>query len=81
MRTISQGLLAQANASFCRYKIGETFYSLPVAEVQGLLEKSTERIDAEVSVLDEKLGEMKVEMQGLKAALYHRFGQSINLES
>lgn len=40
-----------------------------------------ERIDGEVSTVEEKLGELREEMQELKAALYGRFGKSINLEA
>lgn len=64
-----------------RYKIGDSFFSLPVSEVQELLSTSVERIDGEVSTMDERLNELREEMQELKAALYGRFGRSINLEA
>lgn len=64
-----------------RYKIGDSFFSLPVSEVQELLSQSVERINSDVSTLEEKLNEFRVEMQDLKAALYGRFGRSINLEA
>lgn len=64
-----------------RYRIGDSFFSLPVPEVQELLTASVERIDGEVSAVEEKLGELREEMQELKAALYGRFGKSINLEA
>lgn len=64
-----------------RYKIGDTFFNLPVPEVQELLSTSVERIDGEVSTVEEKLTELREEMQELKAALYGRFGKSINLEA
>ncbi|CZT18883.1 probable prefoldin subunit 4 [Ramularia collo-cygni] len=63
------------------YRIGDSFFSLPVPEVQELLTASVERIDGEVSTVEEKLGELREEMQELKAALYGRFGKSINLEA
>lgn len=66
---------------FKRYKIGDTFFSMPVPEVQDLLSKSVEKINEDVSSLEEKLGGLREEMQGLKAALYGRFGKSINLEA
>jgi len=53
---------------------------LPVSEVQELLSSSIERVDQEVSVLEERMGTLKEEMQTLKVALYARFGRSINLE-
>ncbi|KXT06687.1 hypothetical protein AC578_8556 [Pseudocercospora eumusae] len=62
------------------YKIGDSFFSLRVPEVQELLSAAVERIDGEVSTLEEKLGEYREEMQSLKSSLYARFGKSINLE-
>lgn len=64
-----------------RYKIGDTFFSLPLPEVQGLLSSSMEKIDGDVSSVEERIGELKEEMSDLKAALYERFGRSINLEA
>lgn len=63
-----------------RYKIGDSFFNLPVPEVQELLSAAVERIDREVSTVEEKLGEYREEMQTLKSELYGRFGKSINLE-
>lgn len=64
-----------------RYKIGDSFFSLPVPEVQDLLSQSVDKINSNVSTLEEKLSELREEMQDLKAALYGRFGRSINLEA
>ncbi|KAK5132382.1 hypothetical protein LTR08_009153 [Meristemomyces frigidus] len=63
------------------YKIGDSFFSLPVSEVQELLSQSVERINGDVTTLEEKLSGLREEMQELKAALYGRFGRSINLEA
>lgn len=46
-----------------------------------MLSSSTEKIDAEVSTLEDSLGEVREELQQLKVALYARFGRSINLET
>ncbi|PLB37413.1 tubulin-binding prefolding complex subunit GIM3 [Aspergillus candidus] len=62
------------------YKIGDTFFQLPLAEAQSLLSTSTETIDSEVAKMEESLGEVRDELQQLKVALYARFGRSINLE-
>ncbi|EGD97369.1 prefoldin subunit 4 [Trichophyton tonsurans CBS 112818] len=62
-------------------KIGDSFMSLPLSEAQEMLAASTEKIDNEVSDLEEKLGALKEEAQQLKIALYARFGKSINLET
>lgn len=65
----------------CRYKIGDAFVQLPLTEAQELLADSTQQIDAEVSSLEDKMSELRDELQGLKVALYARFGRSINLET
>lgn len=64
-----------------RYKIGDSFVSLPQPEVLELLSDSTEKIDKDVAALEEQLGGVRDEMEELKAALYARFGRSINLET
>ena len=54
---------------------------LPLDEVQEHLAASIEKIDSEVVVVESKVSEIQEEMQGLKTALYGRFGKSINLEA
>ncbi|PQE31150.1 prefoldin subunit 4 protein [Rutstroemia sp. NJR-2017a WRK4] len=63
------------------YKIGDSFISLPLSEVQELLTKSTENIEEEVTAVEEKLSTIREEMSQLKVELYARFGRSINLET
>ncbi|KAK6592015.1 prefoldin subunit [Botrytis cinerea] len=63
------------------YKIGDSFISLPLPEVQELLTKSTENIEEEVILVEEKLSTIREEMTQLKVELYARFGRSINLET
>ncbi|MCJ1335755.1 hypothetical protein MMC09_001029 [Bachmanniomyces sp. S44760] len=63
------------------YKIGDSFICLPLPEVQELLASATGKIGTDVSLVEEKLGGVREEMQGLKVALYARFGRSINLET
>ncbi|THZ09300.1 Prefoldin, subunit 4 [Aureobasidium pullulans] len=63
------------------YKIGDSFFLLPLPEVQELLAASIEKIDSDVTAVEEKLSEFREEMQQLKTALYGRFGRSINLEA
>ena len=64
-----------------RYKIGDSFFSLPLPEVQELLTTQTERIDQQVEELEKELGGVREEMGELKVKLYARFGRSINLET
>lgn len=64
-----------------RYKIGDSFFQLPLSDAQGMLSASTEKIDTDVTKLEDSIGELREEMQQLKVALYARFGRSINLET
>lgn len=63
------------------YKIGDTFVSLPLSEVQGMLTTSTEKIEESISAVEGKLSIVREEMENLKVQLYARFGKSINLET
>jgi hypothetical protein len=63
------------------YKIGDSFFQLPLADAQAMLETSTAQIDTDVSKLEDSLGELRDELQQLKVSLYARFGRSINLET
>lgn len=63
-----------------QYKIGDTFYALPLSTAQKLLETSTKEVDNEVSTFEEELSSLNEGMDGLKAHLYARFGRGINLE-
>ncbi|EXJ66259.1 uncharacterized protein A1O5_10411 [Cladophialophora psammophila CBS 110553] len=64
-----------------RYKIGDSFMHLPLAEAQELLSTQTTEIEGEVSVLEEELETIREQIRGLKAHLYARFGKGINLEA
>ncbi|KAI1327652.1 Prefoldin subunit-domain-containing protein [Xylariaceae sp. FL0255] len=63
------------------YKIGDSFFHIPLPQAQEMLASSTARIEEEVSELEDKMGTTKEEMQQLKVELYARFGRSINLET
>ncbi|KAK7204491.1 Prefoldin subunit-domain-containing protein [Myxozyma melibiosi] len=63
-----------------QYKVGDTFYWIKQSEVVERLEKDTENASASLSELDEKVGTIKDEMNDLKASLYAKFGNAINLE-
>lgn len=77
-RARSKGIMTNSLPS---YKIGDSFFQLPLSDAQGMLSASTEKIDADVSKLEDSLGDLREEMQQLKVALYARFGRSINLET
>ena len=63
-----------------QYKIGDTFYALPLSRAQKLLETSSQEADDDVSRFEDELSTLKEGMDGLKAHLYARFGRGINLE-
>lgn len=63
-----------------QYKVGDTFYALPLATAQKLLETSTTEVDEDLTKLEDQLSSMKESMDTLKAHLYARFGRGINLE-
>ncbi|KAL9129774.1 MAG: hypothetical protein Q9175_007203 [Cornicularia normoerica] len=48
------------------YKIGDTFVSLPLSEVQEMLASSTEKIEESVSAVEGKLSTVREEMEQLK---------------
>ena len=64
-----------------RYKIGDSFFYLALSEVQELLAEDIQKVDAESGKIEERLSNVKDEIQELKIALYARFGKSINLET
>jgi chaperonin cofactor prefoldin len=72
---------SHANANTYSYKVGDCFVSLPQPQVLELLEASTGTIDEDVEMLKGRLEGVQEEMEGLKKALYGRFGRSINLET
>jgi prefoldin subunit 4 len=63
------------------YKIGDSFITLPLPEVQEMLATSTTKIEEDVTALEEQLETIREEMTQLKVELYARFGRSINLET
>lgn len=66
---------------FHRYRIGDSFFHVTVAQAQEMLATSTTQYEEEVSQLEDKLNTAREEMTQLKVELYARFGRSINLET
>ncbi|KAI5287578.1 hypothetical protein KEM54_005890 [Ascosphaera aggregata] len=62
------------------YKIGDSFFNLPLEEAQTLLASSTEKLTSVVSALEDEMSDIKDELQRLKIELYARFGKGINLD-
>lgn len=73
--------LSFAHSHSARYKIGDSFISLPQSQALELLAASQDDIDRDVSALEQRLQRVRGEMKELKVALYARFGRSINLET
>ncbi|KAH6656700.1 Gim complex component GIM3-like protein [Truncatella angustata] len=63
------------------YKIGDAFFHVSLEQAQEMLSTSNEKIEEEVSALEDNMGTIKEEMTELKVELYARFGRSINLET
>ncbi|KAK3997196.1 Prefoldin subunit-domain-containing protein [Cladorrhinum sp. PSN332] len=63
------------------YKIGDSFFHIPLEQAQELLGISMAKIEEEVSELEDKMGTIRDEMTQLKVELYARFGKTINLET
>jgi prefoldin subunit 4 len=63
-----------------QYKIGDSFFHLPLEQAQEMLSTATTRIEEETGTLEEKLGAVREQMNSLKVDLYARFGKQINLE-
>ncbi|KAI1340008.1 Prefoldin subunit-domain-containing protein [Xylariaceae sp. FL0016] len=63
------------------YKIGDAFFHVALPQAQEMLSSSTERIEEDISGLDDKLSSTREEMRQLKVELYARFGKQINLET
>jgi prefoldin subunit 4 len=64
-----------------RYKVGSTFYSVPLSEAQTMLQEATSDADSDIEKLEDEVGVVREEMDKLKAELYARFGRGINLEA
>ncbi len=64
-----------------RYKIGDAFFQLSLAQAQEMLGISLAKMDETITELEDSLGSIRDEMTQLKVELYARFGRSINLEA
>ncbi|KAK4163017.1 Prefoldin subunit-domain-containing protein [Cladorrhinum sp. PSN259] len=63
------------------YKIGDSFFHLPLELAQELLGISMAKIEEEIGELEDKMSTIREEMTQLKVELYARFGKTINLET
>ncbi|KAG0235349.1 hypothetical protein BGW41_000843 [Actinomortierella wolfii] len=63
-----------------KYRIGEAFVSLPLADAQERIQKAQEKLDEEIDALKAQVDDAVDKMAALKKTLYARFGNAINLE-
>ena len=64
----------------CSYKVGESFVHMSEEATQEVLEEAKARLQEELTKLKTKAEEVDGVMTQLKAQLYTKFGENINLE-
>ena len=64
----------------CSYAFGECCFECTKDQADELLDSQKEKLDGEVGALKGQIGDIASELAQLKAALYGRFGNNINLE-
>ncbi|VDN04411.1 unnamed protein product [Thelazia callipaeda] len=74
-------LLNDCDLQSIPYKTGSIFMHLDQERLQSKLQDMKEYLENQVAVLDEKLKSISRELGSLKAILYGKFGDSINLET
>ncbi|CAI4035961.1 hypothetical protein SMKI_14G1710 [Saccharomyces mikatae IFO 1815] len=63
-----------------QYKVGELFIFMKQSKVTAQLEEDTQTLDNKIQILEDKQGDIDARLDALKAALYAKFGDNINLE-
>ena len=63
-----------------QYKIGDSFVSVSVSKAVEMIEAEHELLDVKIATLSEKIAEIDSKINLLKAHLYGKFGNNINLE-
>ena len=71
---------ADNGQSAVNMRIGDFFVSTTNDEAQTMLEKQKVELQQEMEKLDSAIKKMKDEMSSIKAKLYAKFGNSINLD-
>ena len=62
------------------YLIGEVFVSKTVSDAQALMERAKSEKEEEIGALEKDCESIKETLAELKAQLYAKFGNNINLE-
>lgn len=76
----SENLILMEDAESVPIKIGDVFWSVRSEDVQRILEREQEEVQAEMESVKMDVAGVDAEMTRLKAMLYAKFGTSINLE-
>ena len=63
-----------------QYKVGDLFIFMKQSKVTAQLEKDAERLDNKKETLEDKQRDIDSRLDALKAILYAKFGDNINLE-
>ncbi|AHY76945.1 ADI_G0051570.mRNA.1.CDS.1 [Saccharomyces cerevisiae] len=63
-----------------QYKVGDLFIFMKQSKVTAQLEKDAERLDNKIETLEDKQRDIDSRLDALKAILYAKFGDNINLE-
>ncbi|AJP41183.1 AQG_2a_G0045920.mRNA.1.CDS.1 [Saccharomyces cerevisiae] len=63
-----------------QYKVGDLFIFMKQSKVTAQLEKDAERLDNKIEALEDKQRDIDSRLDALKATLYAKFGDNINLE-
>ncbi|TYJ53551.1 hypothetical protein B9479_005820 [Cryptococcus floricola] len=63
------------------YKIGESFFHLPLRDARRQLKKDMKRYETDIEGLEARAEECEKGMKELKVHLYAKFGKQINLET
>ena len=63
-----------------QYKVGDLFIFMKQSKVTAQLEEDAERLDNKIQTLEDKQRDIDSRLDALKAALYAKFGDNINLE-
>lgn len=63
-----------------QYKVGDLFIFMKQSKFTAQLEKDAERLDNKIETLEDKQRDIDSRLDALKATLYAKFGDNINLE-
>ncbi|CAI4049796.1 tubulin-binding prefolding complex subunit GIM3 SKDI_14G1710 [Saccharomyces kudriavzevii IFO 1802] len=63
-----------------QYKVGDLFIFMKQSQVAAQLEDDVQCLDHKIQILEDRQGDIDSRLDTLKASLYAKFGDNINLE-